>query len=105
MRIASIVEEHATIDSTNDRAKALAKMGAAHGLAVVAREQTKGRGQRGRTWVSPPAIGLYVSYLVRPRIALSIAQLLPLMSGLAVHRALRGLPLAIKWPNDLLVSA
>ena len=41
----------ATIGSTNDEAKALARAGAADGTLVWADEQTAGRGRRGRLWL------------------------------------------------------
>lgn len=103
--MARVLEVHEAIGSTNDRAKALARAGAPHGLAVVAHAQTAGRGQRGRGWDSPPGLGLYVSFLVRPRLAPAAARALPLLAAVALHDALRaaaGLWCEIKWPNDLL---
>ena len=55
----------ATIGSTNDEAKALARDGAAEGTLVWADEQTAGRGRRGRAWLSPPG-NLYFSLVLRP---------------------------------------
>jgi BirA family biotin operon repressor/biotin-[acetyl-CoA-carboxylase] ligase len=100
-----IVEVHATISSTNDRARAIAKEGSAPGIAVVAHTQTLGRGQRGRTWHSPPNAGLYVSFLVRPSIAPRRAPSLTLLAGVALRDAVQsaaGIDAQIKWPNDLL---
>lgn len=100
-----VLELHETIGSTNDRAKALARRGAAHGLVVVAGSQTAGRGQRGRVWASPPELGLYMSFVVRPNISTRSAPLLTLTAGLAVFEAVRaatGVEARIKWPNDLL---
>ena len=42
------------LGSTNDEAKRLAARGEGHGTAVMAGEQTAGRGRRGRSWFSPP---------------------------------------------------
>ncbi|MBK8014521.1 MAG: biotin--[acetyl-CoA-carboxylase] ligase [Deltaproteobacteria bacterium] len=101
------VEHHATIDSTNDRARALARSGAPHGLAVVADAQTAGRGQHGRAWHSPPGSGLYASFIVRPNTAPRDAPVLPLLTGVAVREAVASLTraaLGLKWPNDILVA-
>lgn len=54
------------IGSTNDEARRLAAEGAPDGAAVLADEQTAGRGRRGARWVSPPARNLMVSVLRRP---------------------------------------
>ena len=78
------VEWPASIVSTNDRLKALARGGAPEWTVVLADEQTGGRGREGRTWVSPPG-GLYLSVLLRPRFA--EVGLLPLAAGLAVAEA------------------
>ena len=53
---------YAQTSSTNDMIKTLANEGAPEGLTVIAREQTQGRGQLGRTWFSPAGLG--VSHLV-----------------------------------------
>lgn len=92
-----------TVSSTNDVASARAAAGAAEGLVVIADEQTAGRGRLGRTWASPAGAGLYVSVLLRP--PHEVAGLLTLVGGLAIAEGLRestGLPIEIKWPNDLL---
>ncbi|MCK6546537.1 biotin--[acetyl-CoA-carboxylase] ligase [Myxococcota bacterium] len=105
--IARVLELHGTIGSTNDRARKLARAGAAHGTTIVARAQTAGRGQRGRTWHSPEGTGLYVSFIVRPKLPPRQAPTLTLMTGVALHDALLealGAPTMIKWPNDLLAT-
>lgn len=103
--IGRMIELHQSIGSTNDRARELARRGAAHGLAVLAESQSKGRGQRGRAWESPPGRGLYVSFLVRPSLPTRSAPALTLLAGLALFRAtqrLWSLEAGLKWPNDLL---
>jgi BirA family biotin operon repressor/biotin-[acetyl-CoA-carboxylase] ligase len=93
----------ASIVSTNDRLKALARGGAPEWMVVAADEQTGGRGREGRTWVSPPG-GLYLSVLLRPRFP--GVGLLPLAAGLAVGEAADelGVRTELKWPNDVLAS-
>jgi BirA family biotin operon repressor/biotin-[acetyl-CoA-carboxylase] ligase len=96
--------------STNDIAAGLAAGGAEEGTTVVAAAQTAGRGRRGRAWYSPPGAGLYVSVVLRPTHAGSragAAPLLTLASGVALAEAVRvatGLPVEIKWPNDLVIG-
>lgn len=90
--------------STNDVAASLAEAGAAEGATVVASAQTAGRGRFGRAWFSPAGAGLYVSVICRSAAA---APLLTLAGGVAVAdgvRAATGLPVQIKWPNDVVVQ-
>ncbi len=97
------LEWHATIGSTSDRLKQLAREGAPEWTAVLAESQTGGRGREGRAWQSPPG-GLYLSLLLRPGNA--PAALLPLAAGVAVAEAVASLGVAceLKWPNDVLAS-
>lgn len=90
--------------STNDIAATLAENGAPQGTIVLASSQTAGRGRFGRTWFSPPGAGLYVSLVCRNERA---AALLTLAGGVAVADGIRsatGLPVQIKWPNDVVVD-
>jgi BirA family biotin operon repressor/biotin-[acetyl-CoA-carboxylase] ligase len=96
-----------SLPSTNTEAARQAAQGAPEGLCVVAREQTKGRGRAGRTWVSPADAGLYFSIVLRPKsLHMRSWPLLTLMAALAVRDALHEtceLETDIKWPNDILV--
>ena len=95
----------AEIGSTNDEALKLAELGSPEGTTVVASSQTAGRGRFGRTWYSPPGAGLYVSVICRNA---SAAPYVSLAGGVAVAdgiRAATGLPVEIKWPNDIVVDA
>ena len=93
-------------DSTQDRVHELAEAGAPPGTAVVAAEQTSGRGARGRSW-SAPRGGLWLSVLARPGSADGI-ELASLRAGLAVAYGIeavaRELRVELKWPNDLIVN-
>ncbi|MBW2108770.1 MAG: biotin--[acetyl-CoA-carboxylase] ligase [Deltaproteobacteria bacterium] len=94
------------VDSTNLRAKALASEGACEGTLVVAERQTLGRGRRTRKWFSPEGDGIYLSLILRPCIAATEAAGITLMTAVAAADALErlaGLPVRIKWPNDILV--
>lgn len=96
-----------SVGSTNDVARRLAEEGAASGTAVLADEQLAGRGRLGRSWASPPGLGIWLSLIVRPR-ALPTPGVLPLNVALAVahslDRFLANKPAMIKWPNDLLFA-
>jgi BirA family biotin operon repressor/biotin-[acetyl-CoA-carboxylase] ligase len=88
-----------------DEVHGLAHGGAPAGAAVVAEEQTEGRGSRGRRWASPRG-GLWLSVLARP--ATTGLELLSLRAGLAVAEVLdrlgAGGRIRIKWPNDLMLG-
>lgn len=93
------------VDSTNSYALELAEQGAVEGTIVLAERQMAGRGRLGRTFASPPG-GLYLSIVVRERLAARDVPFVTLLSGIAAARAIRevtGLPAQIKWPNDILV--
>lgn len=97
-----------SLPSTNTEASRQARQGAPEGLCVIAREQTKGRGRAGRTWISPPDAGLYFSLILRPKtLNASAWPLITLMAALAVRDALLDVCQVesdIKWPNDILVN-
>ena len=61
------LRHYPTLPSTNDTARQWALEGAPDGAAVVADAQTAGRGSHGRPWQSSPGLGLYVSFVERPR--------------------------------------
>lgn len=75
--------------------------------ALLAETQTAGRGRRGRTWLSPPGSGLYLSLAWSFQSGLGGLGGLSLAAGLAAAETLRdeGLQaVRLKWPNDLLVK-
>ncbi|MFD3258887.1 biotin--[acetyl-CoA-carboxylase] ligase [Paenibacillus lentus] len=93
--------------STQEEVRLLAEQGANEGTLVIAEEQTIGRGRQGRRWHSPAGKGIWMSLLLRPQLPLSAAPQLTLLSAVAVCRAIRavtGIGVGIKWPNDLLVQ-
>lgn len=95
---------YGVVESTSDRLKGLARAGAREWTTVVAREQTRGRGRHGRTWVSVPG-NLYLSVLLRPADGVTLP-LVPLAVGVAVADTLVewGVHARLKWPNDVLVG-
>jgi BirA family transcriptional regulator, biotin operon repressor / biotin---[acetyl-CoA-carboxylase] ligase len=95
-----------SLESTNELAYQLAMEGAAHGEVVIADQQTRGKGRRGRSWSSPPGKNLYCSIILRPELAPQRAPELTLVTAVAVAASLRefGAQVKIKWPNDLLLN-
>jgi BirA family transcriptional regulator, biotin operon repressor / biotin---[acetyl-CoA-carboxylase] ligase len=101
--LASVVEVHEALGSTQERARELAHAGTPHGTLVVARIQTGGRGRLGRPWESPRG-GLWMSLVLRPGFAASLASRVTQTAAVGVAKALweLGVESSIKWPNDLL---
>jgi len=94
-----------TIHSTNVLAMREADEGAPEGMVYVADEQTAGRGRGAHSWHSARGAGLYVSVLLRPKVAPADILWLSLAAGLAVREAVHqvtSLDADIRWPNDLL---
>lgn len=93
-------------DSTNRQARLRAEKSAPEGTVVAADRQSSGRGRKGRSWFSPPGLGIYVSLILRPSLAPSEAPGITLMTAVAAAEAViaaTSLPARIKWPNDILV--
>jgi len=61
----------------------------------------------GRTWTAPPRSGLFLSVLLRPNDVPPVRWgWLPLLAGTAARTAVdavSGVPVRLKWPNDLIV--
>src|SRR6201996_6237531 len=101
------VRHFSTIGSTNTLAMREAEQGQESGTVYLADEQTGGRGRGAHEWHSAAGSGLYVSILLRPKIAPADILWLSLATGLAVQAAVSdvtSLAPDIRWPNDLLLS-
>ena len=88
--------------STMDVAREAAARGSPEGTVALAEEQTAGRGRFQRQWIAPPDVNLYFSVLLYPD--LQALRRLTLATSLGVARGITqatGLPVAIKWPNDI----
>lgn len=100
--------------STNADLVAAAAIGAPDRTVLVAHHQDAGRGRRDRAWESAPSEGLTFSVLLRPdRVPPAQWGWAPLIAGLALvvamedYRPAAGdarVPVALKWPNDLLLG-
>ena len=74
------------------------------GLAVMAHEQTAGRGRRGRQWLSNPEAGLWATLLLRPNRAQEDWPSLGLVFAASLAQTLEsvtGERFQLKWPNDI----
>jgi len=98
-----------SLESTNKTAAELLSLSKVqHGAVIVAREQTAGRGQRGRSWTSEPGADLTMSVVLKPeRLRAEDQFVLGKMAALAVAEVVRAHvqgAVCIKWPNDVLVE-
>jgi BirA family biotin operon repressor/biotin-[acetyl-CoA-carboxylase] ligase len=99
------VRYFSSIASTSLAAMQAGQEGAPSGSVWLADEQTAGKGRAGHQWHSPAGTGLYLSALLRPRLAPSEVIILSLAAGLSVVRAVRevtSLEADLRWPNDVL---
>lgn len=92
------------IDSTNDEMKRRAEKGEEEISLLIAEEQTKGRGTKGRSFFSPGGTGIYMSFLLRPAYTPQECTFLTTMAAVSSAKAIEkvtGIKLQIKWVNDL----
>lgn len=94
------------IDSTNETVKKIMKTTDNRKIVVQSDVQTKGKGRRGREWISPEG-NLYVSLGLRISEISRLGEF-SFLTAVALADALSGLSPQIKaeckWPNDILVK-
>jgi BirA family transcriptional regulator, biotin operon repressor / biotin---[acetyl-CoA-carboxylase] ligase len=106
-RIGRPLWHYASVSSTMPLAHDLAGSGASDGTAILADEQTAGRGRRGRSWEAPAGSAILCSLILRPPLPpqelflLTAAVSVGLCCG--VERATGQRP-QVKWPNDLVLA-
>ena len=96
-----------SIDSTNTWALGQCDEGRDLPFVCFAEHQTKGRGRRGRHWISPECANIYMSLAWPFQLPVNNLGILSLMQGVAVVQCLHQLGVEtaeIKWPNDVLVN-
>lgn len=106
LRHVGMLEVHWDIDSTSS------ELARRHPVLddlsfVLSEAQSAGRGRRGRTWLSPPGMNLYLSVLKRFEHGFAPLSGLSLAVGVMLMRALDALGVQIaglKWPNDVLAG-
>jgi len=95
-----------TLSSTNTVAKEHAEKGAKDGTVIVAETQTQGHGRLNRPWISPKG-GVWLSVILRTKIAAHEAPKITLITSVAVARTIDricSLKSEIRWPNDVLIG-
>ncbi len=103
------IEVVGTTGSTNADLVARARDGEPEGAALVASEQTAGRGRLDRQWASPPGASISMSVLLTPSPEFTQWGWLSILAGMAVSAALIELApepsaVSLKWPNDVLIG-
>ncbi|MGN2251308.1 biotin--[acetyl-CoA-carboxylase] ligase [Frateuria sp. GZRe14] len=100
------LEVHWELDSTSSELQR--RLGETADFSMVLAEtQTAGRGRRGRSWLSPPGLNLYLSCLKRFDRGFAALSGLSLAVGTMVLRAIDSLGIegaGLKWPNDVLAD-
>jgi BirA family biotin operon repressor/biotin-[acetyl-CoA-carboxylase] ligase len=93
-----------TLASTMDTARQMVRRRATAGTAIIAGEQTAGRGRLKRPWLSP-AGNIALSIILYPDIT-SLPYLMMIASLAAVYsiEVITGIKTGIKWPNDILID-
>lgn len=100
------LEVHWELDSTSSELQRRLEEAADLSM-VLAETQTAGRGRRGRGWLSPPGLNLYLSCLKRFDRGFGALSGLSLAVGTMVLRAIESLGIegaGLKWPNDVLAA-
>jgi BirA family biotin operon repressor/biotin-[acetyl-CoA-carboxylase] ligase len=101
----SELEIHAELESTNQYLIQKVPHGAVSGHVCIAESQTKGKGTRGRIWISPFGRNIYLSLLWKFNCSPAELGGLSLVVGVAIARAIEELGVTgfnLKWPNDLI---
>ncbi len=99
-------------DSTNSYAITMLKnVNCIEGTVVYTNHQTKGKGQRGNSWMSDSSMNITLSVILKPVFLPSKkAFYLSKITALAIHDVLTDIldnsqfDIKIKWPNDILVN-
>ena len=100
------------VNSTNNEALSLAKSGVGGEFVIVAKEQSAGKGSKGRSWES--LIGnLHMSILLRPQKTIEHFHELSFLTAIALQGAIvdsinklkaPSAEVKLKWPNDVLIN-
>jgi len=98
-----------TIDSTNNYAMQLIDADTAqYGLTILAKQQTKGKGQRGRQWIDQAGHSLLTSIICCPQYTLDQQFAFSAAVATAIADVLtqlyEGWNVCIKWPNDIIIN-
>lgn len=106
MQTSSFLEILDSVDSTNNYAMARVREGMAkHGMAFIAKEQTAGKGQRGKSWQMEAGKNIAMTLVLNTGMLRAEEQFyLSMLIALGVSDLLKnkaGASITIKWPNDI----
>ena len=108
IRIGNQIHHFDTLESTNNYTANVFKKGDIKcGTVILADKQTKGRGQRDKSWESEPYANLTFSFVIEGKKLDARNPLKPiLISSIAMVNFLQANTIKgkIKWPNDILVN-
>lgn len=97
-----------SVDSTNNYVANLVNQNnIEHGTAILADEQTAGKGQKGNVWISKPGDNLITSIFVKhENLSVNEQYFLTIFVAISVVKTLKkiGIDAEIKWPNDIIVG-
>ena len=103
----NIIELDSTDSTNNYLSKLIIETDIPNGTVILAHNQTKGRGQRGNTWVTEKDKNISCSYYIKSnKLAISDIFLISMATANAIHKFI-GKYIAdckIKWPNDILIN-
>ncbi|MCD6223834.1 MAG: biotin--[acetyl-CoA-carboxylase] ligase [Deltaproteobacteria bacterium] len=101
------IEYYKLTSSTMDEAGSLIKTGCPQGTVVIAEEQQRGRGRRGKEWFSPLGNNIYLSVVLFPQhLSMECGILIMFIGSIAIIETLSdyGIEAKIKWPNDCMLG-
>ena len=100
------IEYYNRLDSTNIEAWELIKENKNHGTIIITENQTKGKGQKTKTWRMIPGKSLVFSLIISKNYPVDYSGLISLSVSLALNESLnkRGVETQLKWPNDLFIN-
>ncbi|WP_153720252.1 biotin--[acetyl-CoA-carboxylase] ligase [Sporosarcina cascadiensis] len=101
------IQHFSTCPTTQTIAHEKAQGGAVDGTLIISEEQTAGKGRLARPWASNAGRGIWMSLIIRPKLAPQQAPQLTLVAAVAIVRAIEDvaeIQPVIKWPNDILLN-
>ena len=96
-----------SIGSTNAWSLDQLKKGRDLPFVCIADHQSRGRGRRGRHWLSPPGANIYMSVAWQFDLPIDRLGMLSLVQAVAVIKALKRVGINdawLKWPNDVMID-
>jgi BirA family biotin operon repressor/biotin-[acetyl-CoA-carboxylase] ligase len=94
------------IDSTQNFAQRIASNKKEDGTIIVAEKQTAGVGRLERKWMSPKG-GIWFSLIIHPKFDVSSSTIVPIAGAVALAKSIKailGIDVTVKWPNDITLN-